>query len=643
MVALTRTSIAAETPFKAYAGIHSVADIVNEQLLTYAGRTAIRFDDGTGYRSIDFSEYHRRIVQMVRLLQGAGAVQRVIATLCKNRLEWDMTALAAFYTANILFPLDVKLDEVELDHLLALSRPDYVLVSRAQLSRLRGVAGRLGLAAQILVADLTETFEDAGTDRAALEPGEASLATALACHEGAEGPVVESALLGDPATILGHYATSGTISLPKVVRISHGNIVAEVNCAFDLVNLRTNEEVLNIGPYTHIATLVEFLVSKSRGYTVAYFTREPDEDDVLEDELAKLRRQGARIRALAAVPKLWVYLLKEVLEEMKNKPALRKLYQHLTQIERNDALQDIGTIERAKLTAARILLRNKLGGYFSYGISSSTKLDGALVRILGRLGITLIDVYGATECTGIVARNELADVVPGSCGKVVRQVEWRLADARRVPGLEREVGILHVKGPTVASRYAAADGEGASIAGTDGYYSTGDLCWVEQDRQLYIVGREKELLRWDDGTLIDPQALSNLPRPEAPRGGRGVPARGGRRRGAAGGTQEALRGGDRLRGVRRARHARAEQGGRLHPPPEAREDSHPQDQVPRGARAARRRRAHLTQKGERSWRAERSASACSPTVSSTASSRAMRGPTWTKTSSSPGSSTRWAW
>ena len=245
-----------------------------------------------------------------------------------------------------------------------------------------------------------ESFEDAGVTRAALSGHEKSLKALLAPYrrpQESQAAVTESPLLENPHTIVGHYATSGTVSLPKIVRISHGNLVAEVNCAFDVLNLRPNETLLNIGPYTHIATLVEFLVSKSRGFTVAYFTREPDEDDVLEDEIAKLHRQGVRIKALLGVPKFWVYLVKEVLEEMKNKPSLRTLYESLLAIERNGTLQDISTIDKAKLTAARILLRNKLGGHFAYGISSSTKMDGALVRILGKLGITCIDIYGATE------------------------------------------------------------------------------------------------------------------------------------------------------------------------------------------------------------------------------------------------------
>jgi long-chain acyl-CoA synthetase len=196
---------------------------------------------------------------------------------------------------------------------------------------------------------------------------------------------------------------------------------------------------------------------------------------------------------------------------MKNKPSLKTLYENLLAIERNGTLQDIGTIDKAKLTAARILLRNKLGGHFAYGISSSTKMDGGLVRVLGKLGITCIDIYGATECTGIIARNTLNDIVPGSCGKLIAQLDYRLQAPRRVPRIDHEVGILLVKGPTVARQYIEA---GVGLRSTpmteDGYYVTGDLCWVGDDRQVHIVGREKELLEWDDGSLIDPQYISNL-------------------------------------------------------------------------------------------------------------------------------------
>ena len=156
----------------------------------------------------------------------------------------------------------------------------------------------------------------------------------------------------------------------------------------------------------------------------------------------------------------------------------------------------------------RILLRNKLGGYFSYGVSSSMKLDGSIVEIFGKLGITVIDIYGATEVTGIIARNRLNDILPGSCGRLIDCLEYRLRDTRTVPGVPHPVGELLVRGPTLLHSYVGTE-PGASLT-EDGYYPTGDLAWVSDDRRVWLLGREKELIRWGDGSYVDPQHLSNL-------------------------------------------------------------------------------------------------------------------------------------
>ena len=248
--------------------------------------------------------------------------------------------------------------------------------------------------------------------------------------------------------------------------------------------------------------MVEFLVTKTRGFTVTYFTREPDDDDVLEDEIKKLKKLDVRIKVLMAVPKFWIYLLKELLEEMKNKPVLHNLYKHIISIEKHQNLHDIGTLDKAKLSAMRILLRNKLGGYFSYGISSSMKLDGSIVEIFGKLGITVIDIYGATECCGIISRNRLNDVKPSSCGRIISLLNYRLADQRIIPGIKKQVGILEVKGATTMHSYLGEE-KNASL-GKDGFFNTGDLCWLDDEGYLYILGRKKELMLWDDGSYIDP-------------------------------------------------------------------------------------------------------------------------------------------
>lgn len=493
--------------FKVFDSISSVAEIVDKQLPAYGNRDAIRFDTGNTYATLEFDEYLAYLHVMIRWIQTSNLENKVIATFCKNRIEWDMTAMATFYTANTIFPLDTKMNDTELRHLLSMNPPDYILVSKVQLVRMRQLLKQLEIPSIILVADLINVFEDLGHDEYDKEENEISIAQ-LVEQDDPKIAITASDRLNDKDTILGHYSTSGTTSLPKIVQITHGNIIAEVNEAVDVINLRNNEDLLNIGPYTHIATLVEFLVTKTRGFTVTYFTREPDDDDVLEDEIKKLKKLNVRIKVLMAVPKFWIYLLKELLEEMKNKPVLHNLYKHIISIEKHQNLHDIGTLDKAKLSAMRILLRNKLGGYFSYGISSSMKLDGSIVEIFGKLGITVIDIYGATECCGIISRNRLNDVKPSSCGRVISMLNHRLADPQIIPGIKKQVGILEVKGPTTMYAYLG-ENKNASL-GDDGYFSTGDLCWFDDEGYLYLLGRKKELMLWGDGSYIDPQHLSNL-------------------------------------------------------------------------------------------------------------------------------------
>jgi len=490
--------------FKYFNSISSIQDIVNVQLPAYKGRTAIRYDNGSTYKSISFDSYIEYVHKMIQFFQAAQAEQKVVATFCKNRIEWDMTAMATFYTANIIFPIDTKFNDVELNHIFGLNRPDFILVSRPQLKKIRALKENLLKGTKILVADHTNCFEDIGFEEYTLEEGELSISQYLAETELTES-VKESALLHEQDTILGHYPTSGTTSLPKIVQITATNIVCEINEAIDVLNLRTKEEVLNIGPYTHIATLVEFLTTKTRGFTVTYFTREPDEDDVLEDEIKKIKKLGIRIKVLMAVPKFWIYLLKEVLEEMKNKPILHNLYSYLSSIEKQGNLYDISTIDKAKLTAVRTLLRNKLGGYFSYGISSSMKLDGALVTIFGKLGITVLDIYGATEACGIISRNKINDVNAGTCGRIIEPLEYRVTNKHTVPGVSEEVGILEIKGPTIMHSYL-----GGEKFDRDSYFSTGDVAWISEDGLVNLVGRQKDLIRWNDGSYVDPQHISNL-------------------------------------------------------------------------------------------------------------------------------------
>jgi len=200
--------------------------------------------------------------------------------------------------------------------------------------------------------------------------------------------------------------------------------------------------------------------------------------------------------------------MKEVLDEMRDKPIWRSLYAELTGIERHGQLHDLGTMDKAKLNAIRIFLRNRMGGHFTFGISSSSRIDPGVIAIFAKLGVTVIDIYGATEASGVIARNRLNDSRAGSCGRLMAGLEHRIVDSRIVPGLSHPVGELEVRGPTLSRGYVGrADG---SHLDAEGWYRTGDIVHVDDEGWVYLVGRAKELVAWSDGSLVDRMHLSNL-------------------------------------------------------------------------------------------------------------------------------------
>jgi len=91
---------------------------------------------------------------------------------------------------------------------------------------------------------------------------------------------------------------------------------------------------------------------------------------------------------------------------------------------------------------------------------------------------------------------------------MIKPLEYRIKNREIIPGIESEVGILEIKGPTVTPGYLGM--QTGSHLSEDGFYDTGDLVWIDKNNCINIIGRKSELTRWHDGTYIDPQYLSNL-------------------------------------------------------------------------------------------------------------------------------------
>ena len=109
---------------------------------------------------------------------------------------------------------------------------------------------------------------------------------------------------------------------------------------------------------------------------------------------------------------------------------------------------------------------------------------------LDRFGAPILEGYGATETSPVLALNDIDDRRPGTVGRLLPGIEHRLEP---VPGVDGE--RLSVRGPNIMAGYLLPDGDGRLVAPEDGWYDTGDVVRIGPEGHVTIVGRAKRFAK----------------------------------------------------------------------------------------------------------------------------------------------------
>lgn len=126
-----------------------------------------------------------------------------------------------------------------------------------------------------------------------------------------------------------------------------------------------------------------------------------------------------------------------------------------------------------------------------YLIAGGEKLQEATYDLyLRRFGVRALEGYGATECSPVVTINTRVDVRPGSVGRFLPGIDWRLEPVEGAP----EGGRLWVRGPNVMKGYTDVGQNARFLAGA-GWYDTGDLASVDADGFVHLLGRLKRFVK----------------------------------------------------------------------------------------------------------------------------------------------------
>jgi long-chain acyl-CoA synthetase len=430
----------------------------------------------SGWEAWSFAAAARRMHAFTALLEREGVKRGDrVALQSENRPEWGLAYLAALEAGAVAVPLDALLKEQEVGEILAQSGARFCVVSARQ----RAVVERArDLRAPALRLICFDPCDDLPSWSEAMErfPG--------------EGPRAEAWAPADLAVLL---FTSGTTGQAKGVMLSHSNLLSNVEGVARTFEFGPGDRLLSVLPLHHTFEFtVGFLCPLRAGAGVAY-ARGLKSSELRED----LRTSGANI--LLGVPLLYEKLLAAIRRAVADAPPRDRLLVR--------ALLAFACLARMTVRArlgGRLFrrLREKAGlGRMRMFVSGAAALPEDVFWGFVDLGIPVVEGYGLTECSPVVAGNRPERPRPGGVGWPLSGVEVRIDQ----PDAEGN-GEITVRGPNVMLGYFGNPQATAEVL-RDGWFLTGDLGRILPDGRLRVTGRVKNMIATAAGKKIYPEEI----------------------------------------------------------------------------------------------------------------------------------------
>ena len=404
-----------------------------------------------------------------------------------NRTEWNILDIGIMQVGAISIPIYPTISKDEYAYIFNHSEAIYCFLSDA-------VLYEKAISAKKNVPSLKEIY---------------SFEKIEGCHNWEEilalgkdesnQPKVEAAKdivkSGDLATII---YTSGTTGKPKGVMLSHSNIVSNVLDSFprmplDLGTTRT----LSFLPVCHVFERMLLYLYQYSGTSI-YFA----------ESIEKLGENIKEVNPnlMSVVPRLLEKIYDGIIAKGSELKGIKRIlfYWAVELGLKYEPYGKNGRIYEMKLAIANKLIfvkwREALGGNLTTMVSGSAALQPRLARVFTAAKMQVMEGYGLTETSPVVAVNYYKDhlLKIGTVGKPIDNVEVKIA----------EDGEILVKGPNVMLGYYK-DPERTSSVMTGDYFHTGDKGEIDADGFLKITGRKKEIFKTSGGKYIVPALLEN--------------------------------------------------------------------------------------------------------------------------------------
>jgi len=410
-----------------------------------------------------------------------------IAIISKNRPEWLMIDLAAQKIGAVLVPVYPTINVNELQFILNDSQAKMIFVNDEELFlKVKSIKDYVPSLQHIFTL---EHVTNATYWRDCLKP---ATTEAIAIIEKLSSKITPS----DLATII---YTSGTTGTPKGVMLSHHNVVSNVcdsNCVFEEIGVE-GKRALSFLPLNHVFERMVSYIYIYNGVSIYY-----------AESMEKMGGNLKEVKPLifTTVPRLLEKVYEGIMAKAATLTGIKKklFYWALGLGLKYDLNKRMGFWYNLQLGIANKLVfskwRDALGANVKAIVTGSAACQVKLLRVFTAAKVPILEGYGLTETSPVIAVNRMnpKNRMFGTVGTLIDNVEVKIA----------EDGEILCKGPNIMMGYYKRPDLTAEVL-KDGWFHTGDIGIIIDNKFLKITDRKKEIFKTSGGKYVAPQPIEN--------------------------------------------------------------------------------------------------------------------------------------
>ena len=437
------------------------------------------------WEKISTDEYIRITNQLSRALLKYGIKKgdRIALITSTNRVEWCFFDQAALQIGAVTVPIYPSISSEDCVYNLENSGSKICFVSDEKLfDKINTIKSQLPELKDIFTFD---DVKDATNWKELLESGKET-------DNQQEVETIKDSISEDDLVSI--IYTSGTTGKPKGVMLTHKNIVSDVlGCEDRVPHKDSKNKGLSFLPLCHVYERMIIYLFTTNGISI-YFA---ESNEKLSENLKEIKPQY-----MTVVPRMVEKVYDAIYKRGTEAGGLKsKIFLWSIKVAEKYKIGDSKSL--AHIIADKLVFskwREGLGGNIITLVSGSAALSKRLNTMFHAAGIPILEGYGLTETSPVIAVNSFEHIKIGSVGRPIKNIDVKI----------QEDGEITVKGPTVTQGYYKDEKQTKEAFTEDGYFKTGDIGILDKDNFLFITDRKKEMFKTSGGKYVAPQVIENL-------------------------------------------------------------------------------------------------------------------------------------